>query len=121
VEGWDPVPVFPGTIEFARNTVFRTTSSGGEALWTILDADFPARRAEYLRVAPESHTARIVVTIDPLGETRSQVTVNYIVTTFGERAANVLQDFTEQSFATKMIQWQQKTSACLEREEGQRH
>jgi hypothetical protein len=114
VKGWNPTPVFPDKIEFARDTVFREGKAGEEAVWTILDADWQTHRAEYVRVAPDSHTARIVVKIEPLAAERSKVVVSYIVTAFGEDAANLLAAFSEAAYAEKMRNWRHQIVVYLE-------
>jgi len=107
VKGWAPTPVFPDGIEFARDTVFREASSGEEAVWIIVDA-------EYVRLAPDSHTARIVVKVEPLAAERSKVVVSYTITAFGEGPANFVAVFSEEAYATKMRDWQKQISAYLE-------
>ncbi len=114
VKEWDPTPVFPDRIEFRRDTVFREGHPGEEAVWTIVDADWKTHRAEYVRLAAHSHTARIVVKIEPLGAERSRVVVSYTVTAFGEHAASLVAAFSEEAYAAKMRDWQQRISAYLE-------
>lgn len=106
VPGWDPHPIFPVTIAFARDTVFREGKGDEEAIWTIIDADCQTRRAEYVRLAPASHTAHIIVQVDALGQDHSKVTVSYTVTAFGEHANTLLESFSEGTFAKKMQNWQ---------------
>jgi len=113
VKGWAPTPVFPDRIEFAPDTVFREGKAGEEAVWTIVDADWQTHRAEYVRVAPNSHTAHIVVKIEPLAGECSKVVVSYSVTAFGEDAASFLAAFSEAAYAEKMRNWQQQIVACL--------
>ncbi len=114
VKGWAPTPVFPERIEFARDTVFREGSAGEEAVWTILAADWQLHRAEYVRLAPQSHTARIVVKIEALDPGRSRVTVSYTITAFGEEAASLMEAFSEEAYAAKMRDWQKQISTYLE-------
>ncbi len=114
MKGWAPTPVFPDGIEFARDTVFREASSGEEAVWIIVDADWKTHRAEYVRLAPDSHTARIVVKVEPLAAERSKVVVSYTITAFGEGPANFVAVFSEEAYATKMRDWQKQISAYLE-------
>jgi hypothetical protein len=114
VKGWAPTPVFPDKIEFARDTVFREGSAGEKAVWTILDADGQAHRAEYVRLAPHSHTAHIIVKVERLGAERSRVSVSYTVTAFGEDAASLMAAFSEEAYAAKMRDWQKQISAYLE-------
>lgn len=104
IKEWDPRPCYPGTVAFARDTVFREGEGEHEAVWTIVDADWQAFRAEYVRVAP-SHSAHITVRIEPLGPDRSQVTVSYTVTTFAQHAT-LLEAFSETAYAAKMQNWQ---------------
>jgi hypothetical protein len=113
VKGWDPRPVFPDKIAFARDTVFREGEGGEEAIWTIVDVDRQRHRAEYIRVAPASHSAHIVVQIEPLSAHESRVLVSYAVTTFGEASDALLANFSEEAYAEKMRRWQRQISACV--------
>ena len=114
VPGWNPVPVFPETIAFRPNTVFRLGQGSDESVWTILEADWQTHRAEYVRTAHASHTARIGVKIEPVAPNRSRVTVSYAVTAFGEHASAVMEPFSESAYAQRMRDWQQQISTCLE-------
>jgi len=114
VKGWNPRPVFPDRIVFSRDTVFREGDADEEAVWTIIDADFQSYRAEYVRVAPRSHAAHIVVKVEPLGSESSHVVVSYTVTAFGKDAVNLLQAFSETAYEAKMRNWQKQISAHLE-------
>jgi hypothetical protein len=106
--------VFPDKIIFARDTVFREGQGSEEALWTILEADWQTYRAEYVRLAPASHAAHIIVKVEPLGRERSRVSVSYTITAFGEHAETLLQAFSEEAYAAKMVDWQHQISAHLE-------
>ena len=114
VKGWDPEPIFPGTIEFRRDTVFQTQDAGGEAIWIILAAQWESHTAEYVRIAAHSHSAHIVVKIEPLSTEQSRVDVNYTVTAFGQTAANLLAEFSEDAYVKKMLDWQQRIVERLE-------
>lgn len=111
IQEWDPQPVFPDTIAFARDTVFRE----GEALWTIVDVDWQAFRAEYVRVAP-SHAVHIVVKIESLGSGGCRVAVSYNMTAFGESAAALLEEFSENAYAAKMENWERQIREHLSAE-----
>ena len=112
--GWNPRAVYPETIAFRPNTVFRLGQGSEESVWTILEADCQHYRAEYIRVAPASHTARISVKIEPVAPDSSCVAVSYAVTAFGQQVSSVLEPFSETAYAKKMREWQQQISACLE-------
>lgn len=111
--GWNPIAVYPETIAFTTNTVFRLGQGSEESIWTILEADSQTHRAEYVRVAPASHTARIRVNVEPVSPNRSHVIVSYAVTAFGEHASTVLEPFSEGVYAQRMREWQQQISECL--------
>jgi hypothetical protein len=110
VRGWDPKAVFPDRIEFVRDVVFREGHEGEEAIWIIVDADWKTHRAEYVRLAPHSHAAHIVVKIESLEAERSKVFVSYTVTAFGKHAAGIIAAFSEQAYAAKMRDWQKQIS-----------
>jgi len=111
IKEWNPRPVYPETIAFARDTVFRE----GEAVWTIVDVEWKEFRAEYVRVAA-SHRAHIVVKIESLGTDGCRVAVSYAVTLVGEDKASLLEAFSESAYAWKMEKWKREISECLDGE-----
>jgi hypothetical protein len=113
VQDWDPKPVFPDQIAFSPDTVFREGTGAGEALWTVVDVDWPKHRAEYVRFAPASHSAHIIVKIEPAASGRSRVVVSYAVTVFGTDESSLLDAFSEDGYATKMQNWQHRITALL--------
>lgn len=113
VSDWDPKPLFPDQIAFARDTVFRQGKGTDEALWIIVDVDWQIHRAEYVRIAPASHSARIVVEVETTESNRCHVVVSYVITAFGENQACLLDTFSEAAYAAKMREWKQRISACL--------
>lgn len=108
VTGWDPRPVFPEKIAFERDTVFREGKGDNDAIWMIIDADWKDYRAEYVRVAPASHTAHVVVKVTALEAERTTVTVSYTVTAFGANAGIMLEAFSEEAYAAKMHDWEKR-------------
>ena len=115
IKTWNPRPVFPETIEFQADTIFLEGEGRQEAVWTIVAVDWPSHRAEYVRVAPESHTAHIVVRIEPRGAESSSVTASFTVTILGEAGAHLVDSFSESGYAAKMQNWQREISAALAR------
>jgi hypothetical protein len=113
VSDWDPKPVFPGQIAFARDTVFREGKGADEALWTIVDVDWQIHRAEYVRLAPASHSAHIIVEVEATGSSRSHVVVTYVITAFGDDESQLLAAFSEHAYAVKMREWKQRITASL--------
>jgi len=115
IKAWNPRPVFPETIEFRADTIFREGHGQQDAVWTIVAVDWPSHRAEYVRVAPESHTAHIVVKVEPRGAESSSVTASFTVTILGEAGANLVDKFSESAYAVKMQTWQHDISDALAR------
>lgn len=115
IKTWNPRPIFPDTIAFERDTVFRQGEGTEEAVWTIVDVDWQTHRAEYVRVAPRSHTAHIIVRIDALSNERCKVCVSYTLTAFGENAPSLLESFSESAYAEKMQNWRRWIGEYLQR------
>lgn len=113
IDDWDPRPVFPDQIAFSRDTVFREGTDAQEALWTVVDVDWQTHRAEYVRFAPASHSAHIIVKIEPAESGRSHVLVSYTVTVFGADESCLLHAFSEDSYAAKMQNWKHRITALL--------
>ena len=113
--GWDPRPLFPDKIFFCEDTVFLLGKGAEESIWTIVDVDKERYRAEYIRVAPASHVARIFVNVAPGGDDRSRVSVSYVVTAFGENPSAHLEAFSESAYEDRMLDWQRQISTCLEK------
>lgn len=113
VSDWDPKPVYPDQIEYARDTVFREGKGAHEAVWTIVDVDSQTHRAEYVRLAPASHSAHIIVEIESAQSGRCHVVVSYVVTAFGKDQSGLLEVFSESAYAAKMRDWKQRITACL--------
>lgn len=113
IKEWNPRPICPDKISFQQDTVFRQGEGDDEAIWTIVDADWKTHRAEYVRVAPASHTAHIVVNVADSGPGRSKVVVSYAITAFGPQADFLLESFSEAAYAAKMRNWERQISECL--------
>jgi len=115
IKTWNPRPVFPETVEFRADTIFREGTGQQDAIWTIVAVDWPSHRAEYVRVAPESHTAHIVVKVEPRGAESSHVSVSFTVTILGEAGVEMVEKFCESAYAARMQSWQHDISAALAR------
>lgn len=79
-----------------------------------MDADWQTHRAEYVRIAPHSHAAHIVVKVDSLGAGRSKVVVIYTVTAFAGDTASLMAAFSGEAYAAKMLDWQQRIIAYVQ-------
>jgi hypothetical protein len=110
---WDPQPVFPETIAFRRDTVFRQGAGADEAIWTIVDVDSENHRAEYVRVAPASHAAHIIVKVDATGPESCRVNVEYTATAYTEHGYSMLDSFSKEGFLERMRSWKRQIDHCL--------
>jgi hypothetical protein len=115
IKTWNPRPVFPANIEFCRDTVFREGKGSEEAIWTIVDADWNAHRAEYVRIAPASHAAHIIVKVLELSPGSSRVSIGYTVTAFAGHRSTLLAPFSEAAYADRMHNWQRRSARILRR------
>jgi hypothetical protein len=113
IKTWNPRPIFPDSIVFQPETVFRQGEGKEEAVWTIVDVDWRTHRAEYVRVAPASHAAHVVVALEARSQKHCRVNVSYSLTAFGEDAASLLDSFSESPFAEKMRTWRRWISEYL--------
>ena len=114
IKEWNPTPIFPDTIEFRGDTVFRQGIGDGDAIWTIVEVDWNSHRAEYVRVAPKSHAAHIVVKVDPAGPDRCYVNAAFTVTAFAEQGYSLLDSFSESAYSAKMKTWECQIREYLE-------
>jgi hypothetical protein len=115
---WDPHAIFPATtIEFRRDTIFRQGSGADEAIWTIVDVDWKEHRAEYVRIAPASHAAHILVKVDAAGS-QCRVTVEYTLTVLASPGESLMLSFSEESFAARMQSWQRQIESYLKTQQN---
>lgn len=113
IKEWNPRPIFPDTIEFRRDTLFSQGEGIELATWWTVDVDWNRHRAEYVRVAPESHAAHIIVKVDANGPHRCYINLDYTVTSLTEQGEAALHSFAEGAYATKMRNWQRQISDYL--------
>ncbi len=115
VRGWDPKPVYPpqATVAFQANCVFRLDQGGERSLWTIVAADLHNRVAEYIYVVEGERLSRVRVQIEPLGEQRCRVRVQYLYTATSETGLQFVASMTEEAFAQRMRDWQRMVSAAI--------
>jgi hypothetical protein len=113
VDDWDPRPIFPDQIAFSRDTVFRQRMGAEEALWTVVDVDWHAHRVEYVRFAPASHSAHIIVKLEPAEAGGTHVIVSYAVTVFAADQTRLPDLFSEDGYAAKMQNWKHRITTLL--------
>lgn len=118
IKEWNPSPIFPDTIEFRRDTLFSQGEGIERATWWTVDVDWDRHRAEYVRVAQESHAAHIVVKVEANGPLHCYVNVEYTVTSLTEDGERALQSFAEDAYAIKMRNWQRQIAEYLATQTG---
>lgn len=82
--------------------------SGGEAptVWAIVEFDRERHRVSYLRVAPDSHVARIDVECAEAGPEATRVEVRYTFTGLGEPGNAYVATFTAEHFRAWNGEWE---------------
>ncbi len=115
VQGWDPKPVYPpqATVAFQANSVFRLDHGGERSLWTIVAADLHNRVAEYIYVVEGERLSRVRVQVEPLGQRRCRVRVQYVHTATSESGLQFVASVSEEAYAQKMRDWQRMVSAAI--------
>ncbi len=115
VNDWNPKPVYPpqADVAFQANAVFRVDEGTERSLWTIVEANLQAHRAEYVYVVEGERLSRVRVEIEPLGAKQCRVRVRYVHTATSERGQQFLTSVTEEAFAQKMRDWQRMVSAAI--------
>lgn len=116
-EDWSPVAVFPPQeqIVFENDAVFYLSHGDEHAVWTILQANAEHHTADYLYVVQESRVVRIKVWIDSLGPRQCRVHVRYTITALSDAGVQFALGFSEEAFASEMLEWQEKVTAAAMR------
>jgi hypothetical protein len=112
---WDPVYALPdgGSDDSAPGTVFTTESTGGRAVWIVLERRENGMR--YARVAPDRIAGTIDVTCTPsASDDESDVTVVYDVTSLGPEGAAFVDEL-RAGYATFLEGWRREILAYLDR------
>ncbi|GGP79597.1 SRPBCC family protein [Streptosporangium pseudovulgare] len=110
VEGWEPrfpVPVEDDTVP---GTVFETDADGVTTTW-VVTAREEHSRISYARVTPGHRAGTVTVALAADGD-RSEVTVTYDLTPFGDGAARELAEFAD-GYRAFLRSWQDDIEAFL--------
>ncbi len=112
LKGWVPRPIFPSThIAFESNTVFSVEHNGEHSLWQIVEVDHRALKVDYIYLVEASRMVRVTVRVQSVAPQRSQVTVDYMITTLGESGDALASSFTENALQEKVLQWKRLIEA----------
>ena len=103
--GWDPRYVYPTDSHAGEGLVFQTTKEGaGTATWVQTRHEPDTAVASYVYVIPDHHTAMVDVRVTPDGDSRSQASVRYRMTSLSPDADDFVRAFGE-DFADFMAHW----------------
>jgi len=105
VAGWDPRYLSPNGSHAREGLVFQTIKEGvGTATWVQTRHEPATGVASYVYVIPDHHTAMVDVHVTPDGESRSQASVKYRVTSLSSDADGFVRAFGE-DFEGYMAHW----------------
>ncbi|MEN3538933.1 SRPBCC family protein [Microbispora sp. ZYX-F-249] len=116
VEGWDPR--FPEGTEddTASGTVFQTHGDDATTTWIVVDRE-PGRSVSYARVREGVHAGTVGVTLAPLPQSHSDVTVTYDLTPLTAGAEAELAEFAA-GYPAFLRSWEDAIAAHLARASG---
>jgi len=110
-EGWEPLPVYPSNIQASEGTVFSTKAKGGQSIWTITRYE-KGKLVEYNVVTPSHDATLIAVVCKPLGDSKTEVSVTYRITSLSEKGSQFGREHSAQ-FNALMLHWQDQISGAL--------
>ncbi len=92
VPDWEPIYPAEPQDPHAPATVFTTRHGGEEALWVVVEIDYEARRARYVRTNPGSRVALVDVRCSGAGS-GSRVEVTYDITALSAEGEAMATEF----------------------------
>ena len=113
VPGFDPQYLHPLSSEQGPGAIFTTAHGGEDTLWMVLKFSPADGIAEYARVTPGSRGGTVHVSLEAVGEDRTQATVTYEITSLSDAGDQVLAAFTESAYAAMLADWEQKIDRVL--------
>lgn len=116
VPDWNPTMLYPASGDIDLDAVF-TTPHGDDArtVWTVVESVPAQFRVAYVRVAPDSHVARISVQCAEAAPAGTRATVTYVFTGLTEQGNTYVAQFTEDYYDQWIQQWQAAINAYLHR------
>ena len=114
VPDWDPTIIYPASGDIDLGAVFTTSHDhAAPTVWTVVESVPEQFRVAYVRVAPDSHVARISVQCDEAAPAGTRATVTYVFTGLTEQGNAYVAQFTEHHYAQWIQQWQAAINAYL--------
>ena len=110
--GWNPRYVTPPDGEPVVGGLWLTGEPPEEVIWRVERFDRARRQAEYLRITPGNRVAVVQVGCAPEGA-GTVATVTYRVVALSDAGRQWLQDFTPESYAEMMREWERLIAAHL--------
>ncbi len=111
VPGWDPTYA-AGDASEITGTVFTTTVSGVDTIWTIIQIDRTAGAAVYGRVTPGHHAGIVRVWCVDATAGRSAVKVSYDMSLLGSDPS-LLDAYSEPAFGEMLAEWSVAITASM--------
>lgn len=116
VPGWEPHSIYPHTGEAELDGVFATVHGEDDpTIWTIVDYAPDQGRIAYVRVAPASHVAHIIVHCREAPPDASEATISYVFTGLSEAGNAYVARHSEAHYQHWLFEWQAAINAYLAR------
>jgi hypothetical protein len=113
---WDPVMIYPPSGSPETNAVFTTPQHDGlAAIWVTVQFDPTKFHVTYVRVAPRSHVATIVVDCGNTSGGMTAATITYTFTGLTEHGNGYIDTFSEEYYRTWIRQWESSINQYLQR------
>lgn len=115
VPDWNPTMIYPASGELELDAVFTTAhGDGAPTVWTVVEATQEEYRVSYVRVAPDTHVARITVQCAEEDQA-TRATVTYVFTALTEQGNAYVAQFTEQHYQHWLQGWEAGINEYLSR------
>lgn len=116
IPDWNPTIIYPASGALELNAVFTTPhTDGAPTVWTVVEAAPEEYRVAYVRVAPDSHVARITVQCAEESPAATKATVSYVFTGLTEQGNAYVGQYTESHYQHWLQQWESAINAYLGR------
>jgi hypothetical protein len=112
---WAPSFLHPSEPAQRAGAVFTTTGDLGTRLWVLTTYDPSAGRLAYVVHTPGSLITEIDISVVPLGDSASRVTVTYRRSALTERGNAQVEALTSEWSADQAREWSAAITAALQR------
>jgi hypothetical protein len=116
VPNWEPQLLHPAGVSWACGQIFRTWEEDREAVWIVTALDREEYGAEYHRVEPRRHVARVRIKCAAPAARLTEVSAAYAFIGLSAEGNDAIAAMTEAAYAEKMKRWERWISRHLARQ-----